>query len=79
MTFLRGRPWLPPCLLTIFLGGMVLVTASDDSNPTFQVVIGLLAILSGVLMFASAEHATLKRRNASPQPSDPDVHMPPTL
>lgn len=81
MTFLRGRPWLVPGLLAIFLGVRELIAASDDSNPTLAVVSGLLAIVGGGLILFSGEHETRKRRNATPRPADPntDPRIPPTL
>ncbi len=65
MTFLRGRPWLVPCLVVIFLGGMQLVTPSDASHPTLAVVCGLIAVISGGLMLfllsVDTESATTPR------------------
>ena len=66
MTFLQGRPWLLPCLLIVFLGGMQLTTASTDSNPTVQTWLGVLAVIAGVLMLAAAEHAHRKYLKSLP-------------
>ncbi len=71
MTFLRGRPWLVPSLLVIFIGAMQLVTVSEASHSTIKVVAGLLVIIGGGLILVSGEygHRSVKRPRLGPQTS----------
>ena len=62
-----------PCLGIIFLGVMLLVSASDDSNPTVEVVLGLMAIAGGGVIFVAAEHLIRKRRNATADRQTPTL------
>ena len=79
VTFLRGRPWLVPCLLVIFIGVTQLFAAADASHPTFRVVAGLMVIAGGGVILFSAEYATRKRRNVTPGSADSntDPRIPP--
>lgn len=72
MTFLRGRPWLVPSLLVIFIGAMQLVTVSEASHPTIKVIAGLLVIIGGGLILVSGEYGHRKRQKAPPRPADVD-------
>lgn len=79
MTFLRGRPWLVPCLLLIFIGGTQVVFPSNASHPTVAVVAGLIIVIAGGVMLISIEREHRKRHNTPPPPAaiDPASRIPP--
>ncbi|MGI8415961.1 MAG: hypothetical protein ACR2P2_07055 [Nakamurella sp.] len=73
MTFLRGRPWLVPCLLVIFIGGMLVVFPSNASHPTFAAIAGSLAVVGGGVMLFGIEYGHRKSQKAARRSVDGDT------
>jgi hypothetical protein len=67
MAFLRGRPWLAPCLMTMCIGASVL---ARSSYPYVEFWAGICVLVSGVVGIISGE-AELKRRRTTQKQTQP--------